>query len=168
MQGEGNEQLMKAMEQLLIQENAEKYFLQASADDVTILVPFDNSVRDVYRSDGDAQNMKALYDTLQSLFPDGGTDMYTAMEQGLQEMKNYDLSKYNPALIVMTDGQSQDYYDQFEEEYLQDKSGIPIFSIMYGDADSQQLDQLAQLSNARVFDGREDLVGAFQKVRGYN
>jgi Ca-activated chloride channel family protein len=45
---------------------------------------------------------------------------------------------------------------------------VPIFSIMFGSADEGQLKQLAELSGARVFDGREDLVGAFRSVKGYN
>lgn len=39
---------------------------------------------------------------------------------------------------------------------------------MFGDADESQLESLADFSNARVFDGREDLVGAFRSVKGYN
>ena len=44
MSGKGNEQLVAAMEQLLIQENAEKNFLQASKDEVNVLIFFDDQV----------------------------------------------------------------------------------------------------------------------------
>ena len=41
--------------------------------------------------------------------------------------------------------------------------------IMFGDADSQQLDDLAKLSNGKVFDGRNgNLSGIFREVKGYN
>ena len=41
--------------------------------------------------------------------------------------------------------------------------------IMFGDADSQQLDDLATLSNGKVFDGRNgNLSGIFREVKGYN
>ena len=46
MGGEGNEQLVQAMEQLLIQENARKNFLQASENEVNILIPFNGGVID--------------------------------------------------------------------------------------------------------------------------
>ena len=39
---------------------------------------------------------------------------------------------------------------------------------MFGDADEEQLQELAQYTNARVFDGREDLTAAFRSVKGYN
>ena len=32
----------------------------------------------------------------------------------------------------------------------------------------RQLEELAELTHARVFDGREDLIGAFRSVKGYN
>ena len=41
--------------------------------------------------------------------------------------------------------------------------------IMFGDADSQQLNDLAKLSNGKVFDGRNgNLSGIFREVKGYN
>ena len=45
---------------------------------------------------------------------------------------------------------------------------VPVFSIMFGSADPTQLESLAELTHARVFDGREDLIGAFRSVKGYN
>ena len=45
---------------------------------------------------------------------------------------------------------------------------FPVFSIMFGSADPTQLEELAELTHARVFDGREDLIGAFRSVKGYN
>lgn len=168
MYGDGETQLKAAMKELLIQENAEKNYLGASPEDVTILIPFNDSAGEACTAEGNGSEMDQLYDTVDGLEPDGGTNMYAAMEKGLEELKKYDLSKYTAAIIVMTDGMSEDYYDDFEEAYKKDHQDIPIFSVMYGDADSEQLDKLADLSNARVFDGREDLVGAFRKVRGYN
>ena len=45
---------------------------------------------------------------------------------------------------------------------------MPVFSIMFGDADETQLEELAEYTNARVFDGRENLTEAFRSVKGYN
>lgn len=168
MQGEGNEQLVAALEQVLIQKNAAKNYLQASPGDVTILIPFSGSVISTLTAEGSGEEQDDLYAQVKELMPMGGTDMYGALEHGLDVLNGYDLSKYTTAFIVMTDGESEDYSDRFRKVYEKDGRNIPVFSIMYGYADSTQLDQLAELTNARVFDGREDLVGAFQKVRGYN
>ena len=39
---------------------------------------------------------------------------------------------------------------------------------MFGDAKESQLRQIANLTNAKVFNGKIDLVNAFKEVRGYN
>ena len=53
------------------------------------------------------------------------------------------------------------YYNKINRE-------IPIYSITFGDADEDELGQIASLTNGKVFDGRSDLVSAFKEVRGYN
>ena len=94
--------------------------------------------------------------------------MYAAAIQGLEELKNYDLAQYTPAIILLTDGQSEGSFRAFADAYQELGAQVPVFSIMFGDADESQLEDLAELTNARVFDGREDLVGAFRSVKGYN
>lgn len=83
--------------------------------------------------------------------------------------ESYDPSKYTPALILMTDGASESRHKgEFEELYRDTNLDVPVFSIMFGEADPSQLQDLAELTNARVFDGRTDLVSAFRSVKGYN
>ena len=168
MAGEGNQQLEAAMEQLLIQSNAQEHFLQASSREVNILIPFSGEPLEVYTAQGNGAELEALNTTVQDLEPGGGTDMYAAAIQGLEELKNYDLSQYTPALILLTDGQSEGSFQDFANAYEELGAQVPVFSIMFGDADESQLEDLAELTNARVFDGREDLVGAFRSVKGYN
>lgn len=48
MRGEGCEQLVNAMPQVILQENAEKNLLQADADDIKIVVTFNSEVKNVY------------------------------------------------------------------------------------------------------------------------
>ena len=70
----------------------------------------------------------------------------------------------------MTDGQSNGWteFDDFVEAYEEMGMDVPVFSIMFGDAQESQLAELAQYTNGRVFDGTEDLIGAFRSVKGYN
>ena len=168
MSGKGNEQLVAAMEQLLIQENAEKNFLQASKDEVNVLIFFDDQVLAEYTAVGSGAELEALYDRVESQDTGSGTDMYVAAEEALKVLSHYDLSQYTPAVILMTDGMSGGSFDAFMEQYQELGEDVPVFSIMFGDADSEQLVELAEATNARVFDGREDLIDAFRKVKGYN
>ena len=59
MSGTGNEQLVQAMEQLLIQENARKNFLQASENEVNILIPFNGGVINTYTAKGNGGELEA-------------------------------------------------------------------------------------------------------------
>ena len=74
------------------------------------------------------------------------------------------------AIVLMTDGRSNsDHQDEFESAYKSRGRDLPIFSIMFGDADPSQLKSLATLSNAKVFDGRSgDLAAVFRQAKGFN
>ena len=61
MEGTGREQMVEAMSQILIQENAEKNLLQASAHEVNILIPFEGYPRDVYAAVGNGSELEALH-----------------------------------------------------------------------------------------------------------
>ncbi len=172
MSGEGNEQLVEAMAQILIQENAQRNLLQAGENEVNIVIPFDDNVVDVWTApDSSEESLMALYEQIEEEACAGGTDIYQAAAEGIRRIaSDYDLSQYTPAVILLTDGMSNSGmdYEEFEEFYLDSGVDVPVFSIMFGDAEEEQLEELADLSNARVFDGREDLIGAFRSVKGYN
>ena len=53
------------------------------------------------------------------------------------------------------------YYKKLEKE-------IPVYSITFGSAEEYELEQIANLTNAKVFDGRTSLIRAFKEVRSYN
>ncbi len=171
MSGEGNRQLENAMAQVLIQENAERNLLQAGEGDVNIVVTFNSAVKNTFSSETpDEESLRKLYEDLKDEQVGGGTDIYEAAMYSVDViLENYSPEKYTAAVILMTDGASADgTKEEFAEYYREKGSDIPIFSIMFGEAEREQLDEIASLTNARVFDGREDLVGAFRSVKGYN
>jgi hypothetical protein len=48
------------------------------------------------------------------------------------------------------------------------RNNIPVYSIRFGDADLFELNEIANFTNAKVFDGTNELLSAFKEVRGYN
>ena len=168
MEGEGSSQLVDAMAQVLIQENAARHFLQASQSEVNIVIPFASEPLAAWAAVGNGAELEALYAQVESQPVGGGTDLYAAVAQGLQLLEGYDLSQYTPAVIVMSDGMSGGSMDGFLEAYERLGQDVPVFSILFGEADPTQLEELARATNGRVFDGREDLVAAFRSVKGYN
>lgn len=101
----------------------------------------------------------------------GGTDIYEVLLSALDELPSEsEASQYTTAIVLMTDGRSNsDHQDEFESAYKSRGRDLPIFSIMFGDADPSQLKSLATLSNAKVFDGRSgDLAAVFRQAKGFN
>ena len=171
MSGEGNTQLVNAMSQVLLQENAERNLLQAGTGDINVVVTFDSHVLNVYSCENsEPDELANLYQSVCDELTGGGTDIYTAAQYVIELIQGkYDASDYTTAVILMTDGASVTLNKpDFEDFYRESGTDIPVFSIMFGSAQREQLDESAALTNARVFDGREDLVGAFRSVKGYN
>lgn len=171
MKGEGHTQLVEAMRQILIQENAEKNMLQAAQGEVNIIITFHKSIKHIYVADSASpEDMEDLFLQMEQEKVGGKTNMYVAIQEALNQIKStYDVNDYTPAIILLTDGKSktstkQDFMDMYQSLGLD----IPVFSIMFGEADADQLNDLAEFTNAKVFDGRENLIQAFQTVKGYN
>ena len=69
----------------------------------------------------------------------------------------------------MSDGESNyNRMDQLKQTYSEIGKDIPVFSIMFGTASKSQLQDIADLTNAKIFDGKTNLLEAFKQVRGYN
>lgn len=172
MKGEGNRALVEAMEQLLIQKKAKENFLQATKGEVNVVITFSNKILNIYTDDqATEESLKKLYDNIAKEKCNGGTDIYRASQTALMLIdKKYDVTKYTPAIILMTDGQSNGSlsFEDFATVYQDVNKDIPVFSITFGDAKKEELQQLADLTNAKEFDGTTNLKEAFKSVKGYN
>ena len=168
MYGDGNKQLVEAMNYILDKDKASKNLLQFSEKDKISIIPFSGSILAKWHTDNGIDTAK-LIKSIKNLNPTGQTNIYLASQTGLDILKREDANKYNTSIILMTDGVSNmgSFY-QLRTSYNSIKKDIPIYSIMFGDASSDQLDEIARLSNAKVFDGRTNLLEAFKQVRGYN
>ena len=168
MYGSGNKQLVEAMDYILDVKKASKNLLQFSEKDKISVVPFSGSILAKWHTDNGTQTTKMI-EEIKKLQPSGQTDIYLASQTGLEILKNEDTNKYNTSIILMTDGASNSgSLQQLRNAYKSIGKDIPIYSIMFGSASSYQLDGIAQLTNAKVFDGRTNLLDAFKQVRGYN
>ena len=113
--------------------------------------------------------LRSLCNVLNNSIPSGGTNIYLPLTTALEELKQYDIQNYTTSIILMTDGQSNEgSFESVQQKWTQEKSDIPIFSITFGDSDETQLQELANFSKARVFDGKKDLESAFKQAKGYN
>lgn len=168
MNGEGMEQMTKALEEVMLPENAKKNLLLGTSKDLTYIVPFSNKTHDIIKEEGN--DLTNLFQKAKEQELGGGTYLYEAVIDAIKMMKDIDLDQYSPSIVILSDGAANGFMgiQELQWEYQQLGKDVPIFSILFGQAVKEDLEEIAKLSNARVFDGTKDLIKAFQSVKGYN
>lgn len=168
MYPDGYEQLTNAMSYILDESKASENLLQFASKDKISVIPFSGRILDEWNTDNGLET-DFLINSILSLQPTGATNIYDSSIRALEILENEDSSTYNLSVVLMTDGMSNmGSYVNLARRYRERGKDIPIYSIMFGDAYEQDLTQIADLTNAKVFDGRLDLLKAFKEVRGYN
>jgi Ca-activated chloride channel family protein len=119
--------------------------------------------------------LQRFVDFVDGLQPQGGTAIYDALravyQQALKDRHQTPSDYYT--IVLMTDGEngsgmSFDGFRQWYEALPDTAQDIPVFAILFGDADRRQMDDLAQLTGGRVFDATRYGLGAvFKEIRGY-
>lgn len=166
MYGDGVSELTEAMNFILNYDEASKEKIQFSSKDRIYVLPFSDYTQHLWNTDN-GKDTNDLIKNISTLSPYGGTNIYDCSMQALKVLYNYS-DDYTKTVILMTDGHSNmGSYNDLEEYYTTDDN-IPIYSIMFGNAESSELYEIAKLSNAKVFDGRINLLSAFKEVRSYN
>ncbi len=169
MSGEGKNGVVKGLNAALDPDQAKKSYIEPASGDVNILIPFETEAHRPVKATGTSTS--DLLHEADATDASGGTDIYEGLLSALDELPSEsEASQYTTAIVLMTDGRSNsDHQDEFESAYKSRGRDLPIFSIMFGDADPSQLKSLATLSNAKVFDGRSgDLAAVFRQVKGFN
>lgn len=167
MAGAGEEQLKSAMDYILT-EKASNDFIQFAEGDKIDVIPFNGKVGETWSTTNGTQTAELL-EKINKNDSVGTTALHLACAKAVEVLKDEDMNKYNVSVVLMTDGQGNvGTFKMLENSYKQINKTIPIYSIMFGSAMESQLKEIAQMSNGKVFDGKNDLVKAFKEVRGYN
>ena len=168
MMGKGISELKDAMEYILTEEKAKQNLVQFSSKDKITILAFSSSIIGEWETENGVQTSELL-SKIKITSPNGGTDIYGTASKALEILQGENQNEYNTSIVLMTDGQSNvGTFSNLKNKYNQIKKDIPIFSIMFGNASSSELNSIAALTNAKVFDGRTNLLQAFKEVRGYN
>ena len=168
MYGEGIKQLIEAMEYILDEEKASQNLLQFSKNDRITIIPFNKQNIAIWSTQNGVETAEIIQN-IKNQEVGGSTNIYDSSAKALEILSNEDTNIYNVSVVLMTDGMSNyGNYASLSKTYSNIGKDIPIYSIMFGDADSTQLESIAKLTNAKVFDGRTNLLEAFKQVRGFN
>ena len=167
MNGEGYSQLTNAMKYILTEES-KKDLLQFTEKDKVTIIPFSTYVIDTW-STITGESKEELLNNILNLSPSGSTNIYDSAKDALKILEKEEQNTYNLSIILMTDGMSNmGSFEDLKQEYQINGKNIPIYSIMFGAAYREELEEIAELTNGKVFDGKTDLLKAFKEVRGYN
>lgn len=107
-----------------------------------------------------ANGYTAIYETLQA-----------ALETALRDSSGEMIS----SVVLFTDGESnrgatpsefENWYAQWVAENPEAQS-IPVYVIVFGEANFDELSGIAGLTGGRAFDAKGDLTAVFREIRGY-
>ena len=168
MYGKGIEELKEAMNYILDKKLASVDNLQFSDNDKVTIITFNHEVKEVYKTKN-GNDLNGIIDKINLLEASGGTNIYDSSFQALKILKDEDINEYTRTVILMTDGYSNNgSFNSLKRYYDSNHMDIPIYSITFGNSSDKQLSEIAELTNAKVFDGKSGLLKAFSEVRSYN
>ncbi|MDT0344921.1 substrate-binding and vWA domain-containing protein [Streptomyces litchfieldiae] len=106
-------------------------------------------------AEGDTAVYRSLMEAYEFLTADGASDAFTS-------------------IVLMTDGENRDSvtaedFEAFHRELpAEQRAAIPVFTVLFGDGDRDELGYIAGLTGGELFDAvREPLGDAFREIRGY-
>lgn len=115
-----------------------------------------------------------IRDFAAGLQANGGTAIFSSVQIAYQRALSERLLDPDRqyGIVVMTDGANNQGLNQAEflqwyEGLSASDKGLPVFAVLFGRADTAQLEAIANATGGRVFDGRKDLRTAFKAIRGY-
>jgi Ca-activated chloride channel family protein len=156
------------------------HFTRFAPREKVTLIPFASSVKDnqtfaIDSSSGDSPGVVALRDYINGLSADGGTAIYSAVQQAyaLANQERASEPDAYTSIVLMTDGENNQGIssDQFLQSFHQlpaDSQQIRVFTVLFGEASPTELQDIAAATGGRVFDARSTpLSQVFKEIRGY-
>ena len=146
-----------------------------------MLIPFSTEPGDPHRFNFEneaakAQTEGALRTYVEGLQAGGATAIFSTLDLAY-DLAYQELARYPGRLVtvvLLTDGQSNHglSYPEFHDRWAGKGAGgadpIRTFPILFGEASTSELDEIARLSGGRSFDGRDtNLREVFREIRGY-
>ncbi|CAM5316694.1 MULTISPECIES: VWA domain-containing protein [Streptomyces] len=139
------------------------------------LMPFGSHVKSVRTHVVDPKDpragLAAIRRDTDALSADGGTAVYTSLEQAYDHLGTG--RDTFTSIVLMTDGENTagaeaGDFDGFYRALGRDRRDIPVFPVLFGDSSRSELQHIADLTGGRLFDARQgSLDGAFEEIRGY-
>jgi Ca-activated chloride channel family protein len=155
-------------------------FARFRAREQITIVTFSSAVQDkrtftINDPDPQGPDMTALRGYVNGLRSGGGTAIYDALEEAYTAAgaaRAQDPNRFY-SIVLMTDGENNSGRDgnTFLRDYQQFSAStraIKTFTVLFGEANPQELQRIASASGGTVFDSRTaPLSQVFKEIRGY-
>ncbi|MFF7264684.1 substrate-binding domain-containing protein [Streptomyces sp. NPDC008159] len=140
------------------------------------LMPFGSGVKSVRTHVVRPSDPKAGLDGIRAdtrkLSASGDTAIYTSLRKAYEHLGAADRDTFT-SIVLMTDGENTEGaspadFDAFYQGLPAAERRVPVFPILFGDSDKDELEHIADLTGGRLFDAQQgSLDGAFEEIRGY-
>jgi Ca-activated chloride channel family protein len=185
MEGQRIAQLKEAVENLTgLDDSLTGRFARFSARERITLVPFRGQVQDaVYfeidSAEADSDTMQQIRNYVSTLQADGGTAIYSSLAQAyryLENVREEDQTRGQEryySIVLMSDGENTEDttlrdFERFFTGLAPTTRTIKTFPVLFGNANEEEMTDVAELTGGRVFDGRSETLSlVFKQIRGY-
>ena len=163
--------------------NRERLWLQPFSDqpyglqafEVPAAVKAQRGVAEQADSEAKQQLLAQVRQTADELRMKGGTALYDAVYEALAHMleQRGKSPNYQYSVVAFTDGEVNKgrSLGQFQRDYQalpEDVRAIPVFVVVFGEANEAELKELVKTTGGRVFDARRTpLYSVFKDIRAY-
>lgn len=182
MEGEGINQLKQAMLGLAGDDTSRTgRFAKFSERERITVMPFSGKIQpeQSFTVTEHAADIAPLKSYINQLNADGGTAIFSSLEQAyryVNEVIQQDVAaqtEHYYTVVLMTDGDNTEGMPLSDFEYYYHNlpatmQQVKTFPVLFGDANEQDMQRIANITGGRVFDGRKgELSLVFKQIRGY-
>lgn len=122
------------------------------------------------------QQLQQISAQVAALTTAGGTAIYAALQQAqsLAQAEQQQRPEALVSIVLLTDGENNEapnHADWLSLQQVQQAAGqrpVPVFPILFGEASNDAMQQVADVTGGRTFDGRSTALNrVFREIRGY-
>lgn len=179
MEGERIESLRTAMHTLAgaDQDSLAGRHLRFYGREEVTLIAFDGAVRPPRTFTVPAEDpdpvLADISETVDGLPLGSATAVYDALVAAYDELGDVDEDRFT-SIVLLTDGEVNEgrdfaeFRDGFHARLPEEKRDVPVFTVLFGEANTAELTELSELAGGQVFDARRTpLAEVFREIRGY-
>jgi Ca-activated chloride channel family protein len=142
------------------------------------MIPFNHQVLDIHDFEVDISSqadMQQIRDYVNALRADGDTAIYQSVQRAYQaaaQAQQQDPNRYY-SIVLMSDGKnnsgiSESAFLGYYRSLPDNAQRIKTFTIMFGAADEETMETIAEATGGRVFDAKSHPLNfIFKQIRGY-